>query len=129
MIQRFSTPLRLLALAGAALLAGLIWWRSQPSVVGIWTGRIPSELCNGGMDALRLTWTKEWETRDDDYGCIGSYRVQSGSPPMVVFNPSSRVAPMFSCTATDDLLVLHNASGTYTLTQCLESMFVCAGGE
>lgn len=128
-MKHVFTPRRLLLLVGAALLAGLIWWYLQPSIVGIWTGRTPPALCNGSMQALRLTWTKDWEVRSYDYGCMGAYRVQSGSPPIIVLNPGSRAEQTFFYTVTDDLLVLNNASGTYTLTQCPKSMFACAAGE
>jgi hypothetical protein len=129
MMKRFSTPRRLLFLVGVALLAGLLWWRSEPTIAGIWTGRTPPALCNGSMDALQLTRPKKWAARSYDFGCLGSYSIQGGRSPMIVFNPANSDAPTFAYTVTDDLLVLQNATGAYTLTKCLKSMVACAGGE
>jgi len=127
-IKRFFNRRRLLLGFGAALLAGLIWWFSQPTIVGIWTGRTPPALCNGSMNALRLTSGKEWKAQSYDYGCLGSYRILDGTPPIIEFGGAAgRTAPTFAYTVTDDLLVLQNATGTYTLTQCDKSIFACAG--
>jgi hypothetical protein len=129
MIKRFSPPRRLLLLFGGALLAGLIWWRSQATLAGIWIGRTPPALCYDVKKALRLTRANTWEAQSYDFGCRGSYSVQGGTPPMIVFNPTSSNPPTFAYTVTDDLLVLQDSTGTYTLSTCLKSMVACAGGE
>jgi hypothetical protein len=132
MRERLSNPRWFFPrLLGGALVAFLIWWWLQPSLVGMWTGRTPPELCSGSMQNLRFTRAKTWHVQEFDVGCLGDYRTYRTSPPTIVFDPLGRSPDTFAYTVTDDLLILQSSAGqSYTFTPCLKSTWeACTGAD